>query len=105
MQKLLKAIESGKQRGFSKSLIINDKIYWCGAAIQKYDGQYKVHVYMIEENKMVREEYDVYFTIGFTSIAQAINCVELNSIIKLSEFSALKGQKMFNPAFNEENEI
>ncbi|NOQ72095.1 MAG: hypothetical protein GQ574_08845 [Crocinitomix sp.] len=105
MTGLIEKIESGKQRGHSKKTEIEGIIYWCDAAIQKYYGNYRVHVSLIKERNMDQEKYDIYFTREFSTIGEAFLCVKENGQINLEEFSALKGQKIFNASLIEENDI
>jgi len=76
MNKIIQAIENGKQRGASKNIVIKGVTYWADAAIQKYQGLYQVHVSLIKEDKMVSEEYDIYFSRSFHTIEQAFNCIK-----------------------------
>ena len=105
MNNILKALESGKQRGHSKSIEIDGEIIWCDAAIQKYNGKYKAHVSVIKEVNMYAEKYEVYFTREFTTMSESLECIKLNGYVRIEEFSALKGQKIFNQDYNEENEV
>jgi hypothetical protein len=104
VKELIEEIETGKQRGFSKKVLIEGIAYWCNAAIQKFQGKYKVHVSSIKEENMSLEKYEIYFTREFNHIEDAFACVKENGPIELNEFSVLKGQRIFNPAFNEEND-
>ena len=104
MNKLVSAIELGKQRGLSKNISIDGNSYWVDAAIQKYEGAYKAHVSVIKESNMAAEVYDVCFTREFLDLDSAILCIESNGSIKFNEFIALKGQQVFDPSANEENE-
>lgn len=104
MEDNIQAIEAGKQRGLSKSTEINGVKYWCGAAIQKQGQEYFVHVYVIDEENMAQEKYEVYFTRIFPSLDEAVKSIDSNGHVKYSEFNALKGQKLFNPGIHEENE-
>jgi len=104
MNDLLNAIESGKQRGFSKSISIDGMKYCIGSAIQKYQGKYKAHVYKIKESNMDSEIFDVCFTRAFLTLDEAIKCIGDNGDIQFNELTILKGQKLFNPKFDEENE-
>ena len=98
------AIEKGKQLGHSKSEISKGVVYWCDAAIQKYNDKYKVHVSIIQDDKMVMEKYDLYFTREFSCLNDAIICMEKYSSIVFTDLTRCKGQKIFNPMINEENE-
>ena len=104
MKEILSAIEAGRQKGCSGVYLIGDIEWYCSAAIQKHGSVYKAHVSIIKEDDMATEFYKVYFTREFSNLESAIQCVEENSPIKVSSFGALKAQKLFNPAFNEENE-
>ena len=104
MNDLREAIELGKQRGISSEFFVDGVNLYCGAALQKFGKEYKAHVSIIQENKMAAEVYDVYFTRSFESLDEAINCIDKLSPIKVSQFGALKGQRLFDPEFNEKNE-
>lgn len=98
------AIESGRQRGCTKSVEIENEIYWCDAAIQKHDGLYFVHLSQIAEKDMAAELYSVYFTRSFDSLDDAINTIENESLFRFDEFVPLKGQLLFRPGILEEND-
>ena len=104
MEEIVAAIENGKQRGSSRSLERDGTTYWCDAAIQKHDGQYKAHVSVIREENMTCEEFEIFFTRGFSDLQGAIDCVNSNGEIRFDEFAVLRGQRIFNPVFAEENE-
>lgn len=101
MSTLTQDIEAGKQRGHSKSIKLNGVNYWCGAAIQKYQENYKAHVFRIKEEDIAAEEYEVYLTKEFESLDEAIRCVGEKGNIPINEFGPLKGQKIFNPSWEE----
>ena len=100
MMDLLADIENGRQRGHSTYLKIDSAMYLCGAAIQKYEDRYKVHIYQIMEQKMAAEDYDFCHYKDFLTIEEAMLWINQNSRIKFEEFRRLKGQKMFNPALD-----
>ena len=104
MKEIFSGIEAGKQRGASGVFSIEGFDCYCSAGIQKVGSTYKAHVSIIREEDMASENFRVLFTREFTSIENAVECIEKNSPIKVSSFHALKGQRLFNPAFNEENE-
>jgi len=103
MNELIAAIKAGKQRGYSNDFTIDGDVCYCSAAIQKIDGAFKAHVSIIKESNMTAEVYEVYFTRGFATLESAIRCIEDNGPIKVASFKAIKGQKIFDPFFNEEN--
>ncbi|TAA41706.1 hypothetical protein [Corallincola spongiicola] len=104
MKKISEAIEAGKQRGHSGEYSIEGEEYYCSAAIQKYGFVYKAHLSIIKESDMAQEAFKECFTREFSCLKEAIRCIEESGPIKFSLFESLKGQKLFNPAFNEENE-
>ena len=104
MKKVIAAIENGRQRGASRFIESDDTRYCCSAAIQKHDEEYKAHVSVIREENFYRDEFDILFTRSFSDLQGAIDCVNSNGEIRFDEFAALKGQKIFNPAIDEENE-
>ena len=104
MGNLFVQIEKGKQRGATRSIEIDGHMYWCSAGIQKHNKTYKAHVSVIREDNMASENYDVLFTRSFSDLKKAIDCVNSNGHIRFDEFSVVKGQKIFNPEFDEENE-
>ena len=99
------AIESGRQRGCTKSIETENEIHWCDAAIQKHDGIYFAHVSQIAEKDMVAEIYAVYFTRSFSSLAAAISVIEKETPIRFDEFGPRKGQLWFLPGILEENDL
>jgi len=96
------AIESGKQRGVSRSLTIDSEKLWCDAAIQKHDGVYKAHVSVIRERNMDADNYELYFTRSFSTLKDAVECINSNGHLQFDQFSVLRGNKIFNPEFDEE---
>ncbi|MCF2909840.1 hypothetical protein L1285_16060 [Pseudoalteromonas sp. DL2-H2.2] len=104
MSEFISAVEGGKQRGYSGSFIIDGEACYCSAAIQKFRGAYKAHVSIIKVSNLVSETYEVYFTRAMPTLESAIKCVEENGPIRVSSFGALKGQKIFNPSWTEEND-
>ena len=104
IEALMRSIEEGKQRGCSKFLIIDGISFSCMAAIQKFNDSYKAHVCIIEESKMASEEYKELFTRSFSTLDEAIVCIDTYSLIKFNEFKILKGHKVFDPEFDEEND-
>jgi len=100
MDKLKYIIANGIQIGHSKIVVINRIPFWFDAAIQKYNSSYRVHVSAIKEENMSSENY---FTREFKNIEDAFQCIKENSEIKLIELSVIKGQRIFNPKFLEEN--
>ncbi len=62
MKQVVRDIESGKQRGFSKNTYVNNYSMWCNAAIQKYNRNYRAHVSVIKEENIAQEKYEIYFT-------------------------------------------
>jgi hypothetical protein len=102
IEALIKSIQEGSQRGCSKFLIVDGSRFYCSAAIQKFNGSYKAHVCIIEESKMACEEFKESFTRTFSTIDEAIDCINSYSLIKFNEFNVLKGQKVFSPECDEE---
>jgi hypothetical protein len=104
MEEVLKNIERGKQVGQSKKIEKNGLYYWFDSAIQKYKGNYRVHISLIKDENIQNEQYDILFTREFENFNAACQCIESYNLTKVTDFSTIKGQKIFNPEFLEEND-
>jgi hypothetical protein len=92
-------IESGKQLGISSSILRGKDVYWATVAIQKYNHEYVVHIDLILEKNMEKEEYEKYETYAFSSLEAATKFLIENNpllITNLSELKPFKGQKGFS---------
>ncbi|MGI4883355.1 MAG: hypothetical protein ACRYFR_00150 [Janthinobacterium lividum] len=94
-------IEAGKQVG--KSALFNeaDKIYWVSIGVQKWEGEYKLYFFKVDEARMKDlDYYDVEGTMRITHFEGLSSLISALCPIKISELTPQKGNKIFNPAFN-----
>ena len=90
-------IEAGKQVGSTIDSIEAGKIYYNSAAIQKWQGSYRVNLFKVAYDNMDESEVDE--TLEFRSLSEAFGHVEENSPIVIASMGTLKGQKLFDPEF------
>jgi hypothetical protein len=95
----LSSLERGRQVGVQMQKRVGDEIFWITIAVQKVGDEYLSHVDMIEDSKMISEEYHFDETKSHPSLESAMKfiekiviCVEIDA-----DLSILKGQRLFNP--------
>jgi hypothetical protein len=93
-------LEAGKQIGKSISFGEGEDAYWLSIGIQKWEGEYKLYYFKANEASMRDlEYYDAEGTVRVTHFEGLSGLVSALSPYKLCELAPLKGQKLFNPAF------
>jgi hypothetical protein len=93
-------LEAGKQIGKSASFGEGDNTYWLSIGIQRWEGEYKLYFFKANEDRMRDlDYYDAEGTIRVTHFEELSGLVGALSPFKLEELAPLKGQKLFNPAF------
>ncbi|MCG8710062.1 hypothetical protein JHU04_003341 [Brenneria sp. 4F2] len=97
---LFNTINNGKQVGVRYSFLAGNEICWSSVGLQKWEGKYKVYVDEILESKMSSEEYLREEIVSFDSIESALEFIEDNTKVEISDLAACKGQRIFNPKFN-----
>jgi hypothetical protein len=101
LTKVREWLESGKQVGKSASFGEEDDAYWLSIGIQKWEGEYKLYFFRANEARMRDlDYYDAEGTIRVTHFEELSGLVSALSPFKLSDLTPLKGQKIFNPAFD-----
>jgi hypothetical protein len=101
LTKVGKWLESGKQVGKSASFGEEDDTYWLSIGMQKWEGEYKLYFFKTKEDRMIDPGYyDAEGTIRVTHFEELAGLVSALSPFKLCELAPLKGQKIFNPAFD-----
>ena len=94
-------IEAGKQVGKSVFCGEGDGRYLLSIGVQKWEGEYKLYFFKANELKLADlDYYDAEGVIRVTHIEELSNMISALSPFKLSELAPLKGQKIFNPAFD-----
>ena len=94
-------LEAGKQVGKSDYFGEGDDRYLVSIGVQKWEGEYKLHLFKANQIKLRDlDYYDVEGTIRITNFEELSSLINALSPFKLDELAPLKGQKIFNPAFN-----
>ncbi|MFD1872573.1 hypothetical protein [Hymenobacter bucti] len=94
-------IEGGKQVGKSIFSGEEDGKYLLSIGVQKWEGEYKLYFFKADESRMADlDYYDAEGVIRVTHFEALSNLISILSPFKLSELTPLKGQKIFNPAFD-----
>jgi hypothetical protein len=94
-------IEAGKQVGKSAFLGEGDETYLLSVSVQKREGEYKLHLFKAKESGMTDlDYYDAEGTIRVKDFEELSILINALCPFKLSELAPLKGQKIFNPAFD-----
>jgi hypothetical protein len=101
LEKVRHWLESGKQIGEVFSFEKNSEKYWSSVGVQKWEGYYKVYVDEILESKMAAEDYSIEKIARFDSIELVEDFISANTKTKLELLTPCKGQKIFNPAFEQ----
>ena len=93
-------IAAGKQVGKSFSFERDNVLYWSSIAVQKWNDGYKLYVDEIEEAYIQGENYSREEIIYRLSLAEIEDIIKDTTLLKLDDLAPLKGQKIFNPAFD-----
>jgi len=94
-------IEAGKQVGKSISFGEGDERYLLSIGVQKWGGEYKLYFFKAKESRMADlDYYDAEGVIRVAHFEELSKLISSLSPFKLSELTPLKGQKIFNPAFD-----
>jgi hypothetical protein len=94
-------IEAGKQVGKSISFGEGDERYLLAIGVQKWEGEYKLYFFKANESRMADPDYyDAEGVIRVAHFEELSKLISALSPFKLSELAPLKGQKIFNPAFD-----
>ena len=93
-------VEAGKQVGKSFSFVRNGVAYWSSVAVQKWRDGYKLYVDEIEQEYIQGEAYEREDVIFRTSLAEVEVLIQETTSLTIEELAPLKGQKLFNPAFD-----
>ena len=94
-------IEAGKQVGKSDYFGEGEERYLLSIGVQKWEGEYKLYLFKANEYKLRDlDYYDAEGTIRFTHFEELLSLLKVLCPFKFSELTPLKGQKIFNPAFN-----
>jgi hypothetical protein len=101
LQRVLMWIAAGKQVGKSFSFLNQGIAYRSSVAVQKWQNGYKLYIDEIEEEYLAGEEYVREELIYRQDIFEIAYIITNTTTITLSELAPRKGQKIFNPAFEE----
>ena len=93
-------LEKGQQLGKSFSFDLDGKSVWSSVGIQKWKGLYKVYIDEIFEIDIAAEIYQKELIRNFSELDEAIVFIKENSRATFQELGPLKGQRVFNPAFD-----
>lgn len=94
-------IEGGKQVGKSAFFDEGNERYLLSTGVQKWEGEYKLYFFKANESRMADfEYYDAERIIRVTHFEELLNLIGALSPFKLNELMPLKGQRIFNPAFD-----
>ena len=93
-------VEVGKQVGKSFIFVRNGVTYWSSVAVQKWKDGYKLYVDEIEEKYIQGEEYEREEVIFCTSLSEIEILIKDTTALTIEQLAPLKGQKVFNPAFD-----
>ena len=94
-------VEAGKQAGLTVEFSVAGEACWTSVAVQKWSGRYKVYVDEIKEAKMVAEEYEREDVRVFDTVDDAARYVSDRTRVKFEDLRPCKGQRIFNPEFDE----
>jgi hypothetical protein len=101
LQRVLMWLAAGKQVGKSFSFLNQGIAYRSSVAVQKWQDGYKLYIDEIEEEYLAGEEYVREELIYRQDIFEIAYIITSTTTLTLSELAPLKGQKIFNPAFEE----
>ena len=94
-------LEAGKQVGKSDFFGEGNEKYLLSIGVQKWEGEYKLYFLKANEFKLVDLDfYDAEGVLRVTSFEELSILVSALSPFNISELTPLKGQKIFNPAFD-----
>jgi hypothetical protein len=94
-------IEAGKQVGKSDYFGEGKARYLLSIGLQKWEGEYKFYLFKANEYKLRDiDYYDAEGTIRVTNFEELLSLNNALSPFKISELTPLKGNEMFNPAFD-----
>jgi hypothetical protein len=94
-------LEAGKQVG--KSILSGEggETFRISVGVQKWEGEYTLYLFKAKECSLQGlDYYDVEGVIRVTHFEGLAGLLPALCPIKLSELAPLKGQKIFNPAFD-----
>lgn len=94
-------VDRGVQVGVTLSFKKGVEIYWSTVGIQLYEGVFKVYIDEINSEDMVSEVYSKDILKSFENLEDAISYLEFNSVVKFDQLQICKGQKKFNPKFED----
>lgn len=101
LAKVKQWLEVGKQIGKSCPFGEGNDMHWLSIGIQKWEGEYKLYFCKVREaSERDLDYYDAEGTIRVTHFEALSDLVSSLSPFKLCELAPLKGQKIFNPAFD-----
>ena len=101
VSKVKEWVEAGKQVGKSDYFGEGKERYLLSIGVQKWEGEYKFYLFKANESRMRDlDYYDAEGTIRVTHFEELLSLITALSPFKLSELAPLKGQKIFNPAFD-----
>ena len=101
LQRVRSWIEAGKQVGRSFTFVRNGMTYWSSVAVQKCKDGYKLYVDEIEEEYIQGEAYEREEVIFKSSLSEIEVLLQDTTALTIEQLAPLKGQKLFNPAFDE----
>ncbi|MDQ2773212.1 MAG: hypothetical protein M3Y54_22230 [Bacteroidota bacterium] len=94
-------IEAGKQVGKSDYFGEGDGRYLLSVGVQKWEGEYKFYLFKANELRLRDIDcYDLEGTIRVMHFEELLSLVNVLCPFKFNELAPLKGQKIFNPAFD-----
>ncbi|TQF67862.1 hypothetical protein [Pseudoalteromonas luteoviolacea] len=99
-EKLISWLGANKQIGVVFDFDRVEGKYWSSVGVQKWNSVFKVYVDEILESEMDAENYAREEIVSFTSVEEAIDFVENDTNANLEQLAPCKGQKIFNPAFD-----
>ncbi|WP_035567173.1 hypothetical protein [Hymenobacter sp. IS2118] len=94
-------IEAGKQVGKYDFIGEGDERYLLSIGVQKWEGEYKLYLFKANEVKLRDiDYYDFEGTIKVTHLEELKHLISVLCPFNFSELTPIKGQKIFNPAFD-----
>ncbi|WP_324680661.1 hypothetical protein [Hymenobacter sp. GOD-10R] len=100
LQRVRRWIEAGKQVGKSFTFVRDGVTYWSSVAVQKWKDGYKLYIDEIEEEYLQGEDYVREEVIYRLCLAELEDVLKDTTSLSLDQLAPLKGQKLFNPAFD-----
>ncbi|TGE21013.1 hypothetical protein [Hymenobacter metallicola] len=100
LQRVRSWVEAGKQVGKCFTFVRNGVTYRSSVAVQKWKDGYKLYVDEIEEEYIQSEAYEREQVIFKCSLSELEVLIKDTTSLTIEQLAPLKGQKLFNPAFD-----